>query len=367
MNGDYTEIGQALLQAPFGDLAAWEAPLRQLAELTGSCQAQLLGTSRTAYGREAILFHCLTDPRPGAEEDAFAIGAERFDVNWKMQIKSQYFKVASEQEYGEIPDAKNTRNIFTQYLNDYKGYNGSHITLIDDEHVQFNIALLRENPSTSASLEALQAISPYAHSAALLQRSIEAKGFAIAAETLETLDLPVLLLDRFNQVQAMTQQAAQIITAGTLLDMRKNRVRAARPVNDARLQAALQSVQSGHPYQRVILRGDLEILDELVMEIFALPRREWSFGFEPRTLITLKSPRDMRADQKGAIADFFELTDAEGDVAVQLAMGLSRKDIAQRRQSSPETVATQIKAIFRKADVSREGEFISLAKNIQLY
>jgi len=95
-----------------------------------------------------------------------------------------------------------------------------------------------------------------------------------------------------------------------------------------------------------------------------LPRREWSFGFEPRTLVTLKAPRDMHADRRGALAELFELTEAEGDVAVQLAMGLSRKDIAARRQSSPETVATQIKTIFRKAGVRREGEFVSLAKNI---
>ena len=141
-------------------------------------------------------------------------------------------------------------------------------------------------------------------------------------------------------------------------------MRAAQPAADKCLQAALRSAQSDQPYRRVILRHDLDMADNLIVEIFALPRREWSFGFEPRTLVTLKAPRDMRADRRGVLAEFFELTEAEGDVAVQLAMGLSRKDIAARRQSSPETVATQIKTIFRKAGVSREGEFVSLAKNI---
>jgi len=358
------EIGQALLQAPFGDLADWDAPLRQFAEISGSCQAQLLGTSHAARGQEAILFHCLTDPRPGALEDCLTIGGEHADVNWKLQMRSPVLEIIDESEYRQLDDARNSRNIFTQYLQDYKGYHGSHITLIDDGDAQFTLALLRDRPSTPESLEILRAITPYAHSAALLQRSIEAKGYAIAADTLEALDVPVLLLDRSNQVQAMTRQAAGIVTTGALLDMKNSRMRAAQPAADKRLQAALRSVQSGQPYQRVVLRHDLDMADDLIVEIFALPRREWSFGFEPRTLVTLKAPRDVRADQRGALAEFFELTEAEGDVAVQLAMGLSRKEIAARRQSSPETVATQIKTIFRKAGVSREGEFVSLAKNI---
>lgn len=364
MNRTCMEIGQALLQAPFGDLANWDSPLRRFAEITGSCQAQLLGTTHASRGQEAILFHCLTDPRPGAVEDCFAIGGEHADVNWKLQMRSRPLAIIDESEYLELDDARNRRNIFTQYLQDYKGYHGSHITLIDDGDAQFTLALLRDRPSTPESLEILRTIAPYAHSAALLQRSIEAKGYEIAADTLEALDIPVLLLDRLNQVQAMTRPAGGIVTTGALVDMKQGRMRAAQRSADKRLQAALRSVQSGHPYRRVILRHDLNMAGDLIVEIFALPRREWSFGFEPRTLVTLKTPRDMRADQRGALAEFFELTDAESDVAAQLAIGLSRKDIAARRKSSPQTVSTQIKNIFRKAGVSRETEFVSLARNI---
>lgn len=364
MNRQYMDIGQALLQAPFGDLAGWEAPLRQFAEITGSCQAQLIGSSRSAQGEAAILFHCLTDPRPGAFEDCLAIGGEGAEVNWKMQMRSPPLEIVDESAYRQLHEAQDSRNIFTQYLQDYKGYNGSHITLIDDGDAQFTLALLRDRPSTPESLELLRGLAPYAHAAALLQRSIEAKGHAIAADTLEALDLPVLLLDRLNQVQAMTRQAAAIVTGGALLDMRRSRMRAAQPAADRGLQAALQAVQAGDPYRRVILRHAIDMADDLIVEIFALPRREWSFGFEPRTLVTLKAPRAMRADQRGALAEFFELTEAEGDIAVQLAMGLGRREIAARRNASPETVAAQIKSIFRKAGVGREGEFISLAKNI---
>ncbi len=361
------EIGQALLQAPFGDMAGWEAPLRRFAEQTGSCQAQIIGTSHTAQGRDALLFHCLTDPRPGADHDAFAIGAVSADVNWKMGMRSAPLEIVSEAKYAELDPARDKRNLFTQYLQDYKGYYGFHATLIDDGDVNVTIAALRGHATGGDALEMFRAILPYAHSAAMLQRSLESRGFAMAAETFDTLDIAIMLLDRTGQVQTLTRSADRILAGGGFLDMSRNRVRAAQPAYDKYLQAALRAAQSGHPCQKMILRRNAAVNDALIVEVFALPRREWSFGFEPRVLLTLKAPQTMRAVDGQLLADFFQLTTAESDIAQRLAQGFSRKDIAQQRNASEETVATQVKSIFRKAEVSREGAFIALARNLSSY
>ena len=51
-----------------------------------------------------------------------------------------------------------------------------------------------------------------------------------------------------------------------------------------------------------------------------------------------------------------KLTEAERDVALAVARGLSNAEIAKRRSASPRTVANQVASIMRKLDVSSRSE-----------
>lgn len=52
--------------------------------------------------------------------------------------------------------------------------------------------------------------------------------------------------------------------------------------------------------------------------------------------------------------------DVRGQVAVRIAFGASREQIATERRASLQTVRSQIKSIFSKLNVTREGELVSM-------
>jgi DNA-binding NarL/FixJ family response regulator len=92
--------------------------------------------------------------------------------------------------------------------------------------------------------------------------------------------------------------------------------------------------------------------------------RPWSLGFAPAAIVTLRSP--VRADQidGSVLADALGLTQAEGDVAAMVALGQNRQMIAAARNTSVQTVTTQLRSIFQKCGVRREAELVSLALQV---
>jgi DNA-binding CsgD family transcriptional regulator len=55
-----------------------------------------------------------------------------------------------------------------------------------------------------------------------------------------------------------------------------------------------------------------------------------------------------------------ELTKAEAEVARLVALGLSNREIANKRASGERTVANQLKSIFRKLGVQSRVELVKL-------
>jgi DNA-binding CsgD family transcriptional regulator len=60
------------------------------------------------------------------------------------------------------------------------------------------------------------------------------------------------------------------------------------------------------------------------------------------------------------IKSFFDLTNAEADVARRLAEGSSLADIARATKRTRETIKSHLKALFEKTNTSRQGELVAL-------
>jgi len=360
MEDGFENIGKAFLNAPFENLAEWDSPLHMLAEATGSTQAQLIGQNFSAKGWNSVLFHHITDPRPGAAEDYFNVGAERAEVNWKAAMRSSPMRIIRDDHYMAVAERRGRKDQFTDYLKEYDGFHGAHTTLINDGDALFTLALLRDRPIAAEDIDRFRAIASYAHAAALMQRSLEGRGAAITAQTLETLGIDAFLLDRNRRVQAMTGAAERMAQAGALLTIRSGQVRAVSRNTDKALQAAISGGLDGRLQNALALPHSFDSHGSAVADLFALPAREWSFGFEPRLLIVIRQPHDVDAERRKLLSQLFELTEAEADVALHIANGLDRNEIAFRRNSSVATVQELLKRIFRKTDVRREGGLVAL-------
>ena len=60
------------------------------------------------------------------------------------------------------------------------------------------------------------------------------------------------------------------------------------------------------------------------------------------------------------LADLFELTPAEANLAILLARGLSLAEVSEAQSISQHTARAQLKSIFAKTGVSRQAELVRL-------
>jgi DNA-binding CsgD family transcriptional regulator len=99
-------------------------------------------------------------------------------------------------------------------------------------------------------------------------------------------------------------------------------------------------------------------------EVLPLPRKEWSFGFEPRAIVALHVSADIGEVRQQQLRDLLGLTQAEAEIAILAANGSSREEIARTRGATANTVGSQLKSIFAKADVTREAELVALVNRL---
>lgn len=83
-----------------------------------------------------------------------------------------------------------------------------------------------------------------------------------------------------------------------------------------------------------------------------------------RVLITIE-PEHVESSSLDKVKDAFALTEAETDVAAMLISGLSLTEISIRRDVQLSTVKTQLKGLFQKTQVKRQGELIALLLSLK--
>jgi DNA-binding CsgD family transcriptional regulator len=69
--------------------------------------------------------------------------------------------------------------------------------------------------------------------------------------------------------------------------------------------------------------------------------------------------------QMGLLAELFQLSPAEQRLAELLAQQLSPEACAERLNVSINTVRSQLRALFRKTDTSRQAELVSLLGHLR--
>lgn len=102
-----------------------------------------------------------------------------------------------------------------------------------------------------------------------------------------------------------------------------------------------------------------------VVEIAALPRKQFGFGFEPRAVVTVRGRPSDDAELSHLLQTAFGLTSSEAAVVARLANGEAREVIAADRRVSLDTVRMQIKRAFAKMGVHREAELFAAVNRLR--
>lgn len=223
-------------------------------------------------------------------------------------------------------------------------------------------------PHTDEEKQALQQLLPHLARAAELHRTLtgleQRYGAVLAA--LDYLLVGLVIVDVEGRVIVSNHTAQEVCDRSGALAVRAGgRLRATRPGQNESLQktiAAAVATASGRGVGdggQVVLGLDRpDVLAEVIpLRDDGLPDRDDVHG---AAVFLVEPGLSLVVDLKG-IAQIFRLTPSEHAVASALVNGLSIPDTAEQRNTSPETVRSQLKAVFSKTGASSQLELLRLA------
>lgn len=355
-------LAQTFLSAPLTP-GGWDIALKALARDTGAARGQLLAIG----GPYSIPFNHVTDAAPGIVDACAAIGGGGPDVSWRVAAAGRILEIVGETQYCQA-----AKDLKTDIYDDYADWAdcrfGCQTTLHQDSSMLLGLAVLRtrdDGPTTQEDRATFAAAAPHALTAVRMQQAIEHQGALLAVGAFEAMGAAVYICDRRGRVMAMSRPAEESLRTRPGLRLRQGWLSTHRSAENRAFQRALGAIlhPAGPvpaPPARLWLDGGDGALSGRICEIFPLPHRKWGLGFEARAMIVLRTPGNMDAVRSGFLTEIFPLTPAEAEVAAMAAEGLSREEIAARRNTTPHTVNSQFKSIFGKTDVKREAELVAL-------
>ncbi|PZQ51894.1 MAG: helix-turn-helix transcriptional regulator [Novosphingobium pentaromativorans] len=352
------DLAELFARAPFEE-GGWERALKTLASRTGSSRAQLL-----ALGDRHAAFNWVTDADPSFLTEFDKIGGYRPDVNYRVASTRAPLELSWEAHYAEAR-AVSTNEAYLDYVRRHDAEFGVQMVLSQRVGVLFGLAALhgsKDGVTTEAQRDVFRQVGPAVLDAIRLQDAIEHQGADLLKGSLESMRNAAILLDAVGKVCGMTS-AAQALLGPRTLQVRGGGLFAARPDLDQILQkriaAALAGTADGPA--DLWLRGDNELL---LIDARTLPRQDWTFGFAPRAIVTLRAPLALDQLPARRLAEALGLTLAEAEVVTLLAQGHSRQATAQLRGVSVQTVVAQLRTIFQKCGVNREAELVAIARTM---
>jgi DNA-binding CsgD family transcriptional regulator len=336
----------------------WLPALRAMAEMTGSSHGQLVG-----FVPGAVPFNWIND----IDEDQLArfVEQERGDPNINVRVRASLndrpFVIRSEADYRAAGPGPGF-DLYREMCDAYDISHGCQTKLLEgrDRFIGLSLNRSRKDGKTDADTRALfAAIAPHVRSAVKIQMALEDRGAALLNGALEYVGLPIFICDEAGDVKARTTEAEALLSAGSfrLVD---GRIDLAHPHDNAALLQALAR-RHRHPlgFETLMFRGDGQQMP-VIVDLCRIPAQPWRLSLGSQFLIIVRSGRRWHDAAPAVLRTAFGLSTAETDVALALARGATREEIAAARNTSIQTVKAQLKSIFAKVGVNREVELVAM-------
>jgi DNA-binding CsgD family transcriptional regulator len=192
-----------------------------------------------------------------------------------------------------------------------------------------------------------------------MQMAPDHQGAAIIADAMGVIGKAVFVLDSSRGVMAMSPEAESLVGEGTAL----RRLTTSEAAEMRQLSDAISRVINGMTSGADLAASDVLIRHEstwpLILEILPLPRRDFSFGFEPSALIVVRMAKLEAGRAFRMLRAAYGLTGAETEIALHLLNGLAPEAIAASRETTISTTRMQIKSIYAKLGVHRQIELVA--------
>lgn len=342
-------FGDVMAQAPF-DLAAWERSLALVAQLTDACSVQWAGWVNEHI--PSVLMFNIDDTiftdwlAAGGATLANPLVAASMTSRSMTTVASH--EVVSDKVRGQSDLWGHVHPKYDMpYVCAGKVWtNGPSLLTLNVMHTS------RQGPLEGEQRRALEAALGAANHAVRVARTLGEDGARLLTAGLEAVDAAAFVLDGFGQVLAASANAADHLRGGAGLRLRANRLSAYDAADDDALQAAIGCAIRRYPRiskatRKILIRhpapGPISALT-----VMPLPEQSGFSAYGAAALVVARY----------SLAQV--LTAAEHGILTMLVEGCSVAEVAHARGSSKETVRSQIKMIYAKAEVSSRGELLAL-------
>lgn len=355
----------------------WQSALPLLREMFDA-QVVSLVLRPPAEGDRGVILNSLR-PDPGITEDQSESGDPS---DWELTAyREQFFsldpfinlppdQVISLEDL--LPD---TELVVSEYYQQYlQPINLFRILGVDTQEpggmlARLRISRRREEPRfDDQDRQRLARITPHLCRAiqifATLSRTTSERD--IYAGAVDQLAVATIILDEQGRVLNTNAVARAVLeeTGGLTLHGKHLHVEG-RDIN-RELQAAVEQViEAQHRGETSLVRA-LRVPREggradLGLVLRPVSTGEWHEGqSSPCVAVFVSDPDQRETASQQTLAELFELTPAEANVAILLSRGLSLAEVSDAQNISQHTARAQLKSIFAKTGVSRQAELVRL-------
>ena len=355
----------------------WQSALPLLREMFDA-QVVSLVLRPPAEGDRGVILNSLR-PDPGITEDQSESGDPS---DWELTAyREQFFsldpfinlppdQVISLEDL--LPD---TELVVSEYYQQYlQPINLFRILGVDTQEpggmlARLRISRRREEPRfDDQDRQRLARITPHLCRAiqifATLSRTTSERD--IYAGAIDQLAVATIILDEQGRVLNTNAVARAVLeeTGGLTLHGKHLHVEG-RDIN-RELQAAVEQViEAQHRGETSLVRALRVPRDggraDLGLVLRPVSTGDWHEGqSSPCVAVFVSDPDQRETASQQTLAELFELTPAEANVAILLSRGLSLAEVSDAQNISQHTARAQLKSIFAKTGVSRQAELVRL-------
>lgn len=340
----------------------WPTALNALADATGAARGELIGVGAD----RAVPFNWITRIDLDTINQEFAtIDGGDPSINPRVHKGIRSGLLESWHEVACSTDEELRRNFaYADFCRRWDIPYGSQTNLMVGDGMLIGLATLRTEQQGRPEADdrrAFETLAPHIRAAVRTQIALEGQGAALVGGALEAVGIAAFVCDATGRVQAHTPSAEAALRRG-VLRLRGGRLGARRDEDARRLEAAVRRAvygltPLGEPRLDTVILHDPTLIGGVeVVDVVTLPPRPYAFGFQPRALAVVRGARREAGEIVHVLRLAFGLSPAEAEIAVRLADGESRDEIAEGRGASIETVRSQVKSLFAKLGVRRTGE-----------
>ncbi len=370
----YDQLLGLIYQGPL-EARPWQSALPLMRELLDAQVASLVLRPPSAEDRGAIL-NCVR-PQPGdsdsglADPDAWQAASYReefFSLDPFVNLPAD--KVVALEDM--IPDTELVNSeYYRQYLEPVDLFRILGVDTMEPGGMvaRLRFSRRREEPRFSDSeRRLLDLITPHLRRAiqiyATINRTTSERD--VYAGAVAQLAVASIILDEQGRVLNANPVAQALLDQGDGLSVKGGSLHIeGRDINKELQQTVSNVIRAQHRGEPSVVRA-LRVprsagRSDLGLVVRPVPVSEWSEGqSSPSAAIFISDPDLHESASRQSLADLFELTPAEANLAILLARGLSLAEASEAQNISQHTARAQLKSIFAKTGVSRQAELVRL-------